>query len=327
MGSLRVLSIPVCLATLSCSAMSVDTHEDESSRDESSRDDQGVEVTPPVNCGPQAAPGSVRAAGCTAAALPGLGNVSAATAVDSIASKFATATCPAGRRVLGGGARLTLVTGEVSITRLSPTPAGDGYQAQASEDRDGFAGAWGLEVTAICAEPPPGYAIVTATSAPASNPDASVTVTCPAGTQVIGSGGGVAPGNGFVLLSNLTPLGTTAPTRVSALGSESRGGFADNWTVQAWAICTAPIAGENVVSTAGAANSTSPRTTSSVCPAGQSVHSLGFQLGGSLPDLFLNAAFPSPQSPLGTSVPVTFSEGQGGLVGFWSIRTIAICAP
>jgi len=326
MDRLRFWSILVSLGAISCGAMTAD-----SADEETATEDPAVEVTPPANCaagtGPGTDHGARDCATATAAALPGLGNVSAATAVDSIAIKVATATCPAGQRVLGGGARLTIVTGEVSITRLSPTAAGDGYQAQASEDRDGFTGAWGLQVTAICADPPPGYAIATATSAPASTPDATVTVACPAGTQVIGSGGGVSPSNGFVLLSNITPLGTTAPVRVSALGSESRGGFTDNWTVQAWAICTSPIAGENVVSTAGATNSTSPKTTTAVCPTGQSVHSLGFQLGGSLPDLFLNAAFPSPQSPVGTSVPVTFSEGQGGLVGFWSIRTIAICAP
>lgn len=261
-------------------------------------------------------------------AVPGMGNVTAATAVDSSAAKTLTAFCPAGQRVTGGGARLTVITGEVSITRMAPTATGDGFEAHASEDRDGFAGNWGLQVTAICAPPPAGYAIVTATSAPASDVSASVTATCPTGTILIGSGAGVAPSSGgFVLLSNLMPLGLSNPTRVSALGSESRGGFASTWTVQVWAICTAAISGLTVVSTDGVANSTSPKTTTSACPAGQRVHSVGFQLGGSTPDLFLNAAFPNPQSPVGTSVPVTFSEGQAGLVGFWAIRTIAVCAP
>lgn len=270
---------------------------------------------------------AVLAAG-SALAIPGMANVTAASAVDSSASKAVTAFCPAGQRVTGGGARLTITTGEVSITRMAPTASGDGFEAQASEDRDGFAGNWGLQVTAVCAPPPAGYTIVTATSAPASDVSATVTATCPSGAILLGSGAAVAPATGgFVLLSNLTPLGLSSPTRVSALGSESRGGFASNWTVQVWAICTAAISGHTVIGTDGAANSTSPKTTTSTCPSGQRVHSLGFQLGGSLPDLFLNAAFPNPQSPTGTSVPVTFSEGQAGLPGFWAIRTIAICAP
>lgn len=277
--------------------------------------------------------GLLAAAGLTvvtagpAAAVTGLGNVSATTVVDSSATKSAVALCPAGKRVTGGGARLTIVTGQVSITRLAPTTTGDGYEAQAFEDRDGFTGTWGLVVTAVCADPLAGYQIVTATSVPSSDTTESVIATCPAGTQVIGLGGAVAPGNGFVLLSNAVPTAAVAPTRVSALGSESRGGFAGTWTVQAWAICTAaPVAGHIAVSTSGASSSVSPKTTTSTCPAGRPVHGLGFQLGGSLPDLFLNAAYPNPQAPVGTSVPVTFSEGQAGLIGLWAIRTVAICA-
>lgn len=256
-----------------------------------------------------------------ATAIPGLVNATASSPVDSL-SKSIVALCPAGLRVVGGGARLTVVTGEVAITYLAPTAAGDGFEARANEDTTGYAGNWGLIVTAVCATPPPGYAIVTATSAPASPTTAQALAFCPTGTEVVGSGGAVFPG-GNILLSNMVPTGTH---RVAVMGSEARGGYAGNWTVQAWAICTS-ILGHTWISTSGVANSTSPKTTTSTCPAGQSVHSVGFQLGGSTPDLFLNAAYPTPAAPVGTSVPVTFSEGQGGLVGFWAIRTVAVCSP
>jgi hypothetical protein len=256
-----------------------------------------------------------------AAAIPGLVNVTVTSPLNS-ANKATIAPCPAGLKVVGGGARLTFATGEVAITYMAPTPAGDGFEARANEDVTGYGGNWGLVVTAICANPPAGYVIVTATSAPASPTTAQALAFCPSGTEVIGSGGAVFPG-GNILLSNMLPTGRQ---RVAVMGSEARGGYAGNWTVQAWAICTA-VLGHTWVNTTGAANSLSPKTNTSTCPAGQSVHSVGFQLGGSTPDLFLNAAYPNPAAPVGTGVPVTFSEGQAGLVGFWAIGTMAICSP
>lgn len=263
----------------------------------------------------------------TAAAIPGLGNVSAATVVDSSVFKAVTATCPAGQRVIGGGARLTLATGEVSITRMAPTAAADGYQAWAYEDLDGFAGNWGLTVTAVCAPAPPGYAIVTAASPMGSPATASITATCPAGLQVLGTGGTVFPGRGVVLLTGTIPSPMAAPTSVTVTGAEIAGGFGGGWNVQAWAICAAPVAGLTVAATTSVFNSGSPKVQTSGCPAGLSVHGVGFQFGGGTGEIFLNAAFPNPVAPVGTSVPVVASEDQTGFAGNWLIRTIAICAP
>lgn len=262
-----------------------------------------------------------------AAAIPGLNNVAAATVADSSVFKSVTATCPAGQSVIGGGARLSLATGEVSITRMAPTAAADGYEAGAYEDFDGFAGVWALQVIAICANTPPGYAIVTAVSPMGSPVTASVTATCPAGLQVLGTGGSVFPGRGVSVLTAVMPNAAVAPTAVITAGAETPG-FTGNWNVQSWAICAAPVAGHTVVITTSVANSTSPKTQTSACPAGRPVHGVGFQTAGSgVGEIFVNAAFPNPTAPVGTSVPVTASEDQGGVVGFWAIRTFAICAP
>lgn len=262
-----------------------------------------------------------------AAAIPGLGNVAAATVFDSSAFKAATATCPAGQRVIGGGARLSLATGEVSITRMAPTAAADGYQAWAYEDLDGFAGAWAMQVIAICAPAPPGYTIMTATSPIASPATAAVTTTCPAGLQVLGTGGSVSPGRGVSVLTTIMPNTQVAPTAVTTAGAEIPG-YAGTWNVQTWAICAAPVAGHTVVVTVGVATSASPKTLTSTCPAGRPVHGIGFiTVGAGVGEIFLNAAFPNPPVPAGTSVPVTASEDQGGVAGNWAIRTFAICAP
>jgi hypothetical protein len=262
-----------------------------------------------------------------AAAIPGLGNVTVATVVDSSVFKSAIAPCPAGQRIIGGGARVTLATGEVSITRMAPTASADGYEAQAYEDFDGFAGNWGLIITAVCAPTPPGYTIVTAASPMASPATASVTATCPAGRQVLGTGGSVFPGRGVVLLTASIPSPAVGPTSVTVTGAEIAGGYGSTWNVQAWAICAAPVAGHTVVVTTGVANSASPKIQISACPAGLSVHGLGFQFGGGVGEIFLNMAFPNPAAPVGTSVPVIASEDQSGFAGNWAIRTFAICVP
>lgn len=46
---------------------------------------------------------------------------------------------------------------------MAPTVAADGYEPWAYKDPDGFAGAWAMQVIAICAPAPRGYTIVTAT--------------------------------------------------------------------------------------------------------------------------------------------------------------------
>ena len=262
-----------------------------------------------------------------AAAIPGLGNVSVATVVDSSVFKAASANCPAGQRAVGGGARLTIATSEVSLTRMAPNALGTAYEAFAYEDFDGFAGNWGLTVTAICANIPPGYAIVTASTPFGSPPVASVTATCPAGSQVFGTGGAVSPGRGVVLLTSTVPLPGVAPTSVTVTGAEIAGGFGGGWNVQAWAICALPVAGYTVVSTASVSDSTSPKALISGCPAGTAVHGLGFLLSGGTGEILLNMAFPNPAAPVGTGVPVVASEDQSGFAGNWSTRSYAICAP
>lgn len=263
-----------------------------------------------------------------AAAIGGLGNISAATVVDSSTVKAVTANCPVGQRVIGGGARLSLLTGEVSITHMAPTAAATGYEARAYEDFDGFAGNWSLIVTTICAPAPPGYLVVTAVSPTASPATASVTATCPAGREVLGTGGSVFPGRGVVVLTGIIPSPAVGPTSVIVTGAEVQGGFTGGWNVQAWAICAAPVAGHTVVITTSPINSASPKVQTAVCPAGLSVHGLGFQFGGvGVGEIFLNMAFPNPVAPVGTNVPVGASEDQSGVVGNWAVRTFAICVP
>jgi hypothetical protein len=259
----------------------------------------------------------------SAAAIPGLVNVSAASAFNSNVFKGVTVPCPAGHVVIGGGARLSLTTGEVSITRMAPNAAGTAYEAWAYEDVDGFAFNWALIVTAICAPAPPGYAIVTAASPMGSPPTATIAVNCPAGSQVFGTGGWAFPGRGVTLLTGIIPFG--AGSGVVAHGAEIPG-FAGPWNVQAWAICAAPVPVYNIATASTLFDSMTPKNQTAVCPAGTSVHGVGFDIAGGPGEIFLNMAFPNPMAPVGTSVPVVASEDQTLFAGNWGFRVFAICA-
>jgi trimeric autotransporter adhesin len=73
------------------------------------------------------------------------------------ATKTATATCPTGKQVIGGGAKVVGGTILVAITESAPAPANaegkrTGWIAVAKEEGGGGATNWSVEAHAICAE-------------------------------------------------------------------------------------------------------------------------------------------------------------------------------
>ena len=98
--------------------------------------------------GPQGPPGPAGPAG------PGVGGLerrSDQTSTDSTNSKSTTATCPSGKRVFGGGAR---VTGDgaanVTVSESFPDSSLDRWNAVARES-DATDATWQLSVYALCA--------------------------------------------------------------------------------------------------------------------------------------------------------------------------------
>jgi hypothetical protein len=259
-----------------------------------------------------------------ASAVPGLNRVSATSAFNSNVFKAITVNCQPGQFVTGGGASIGGGTTEVAVTRFAPLAGGTGFEAQAYEDRDGFAGGWSLTVYAICANPLAGYEINQVTSPVGSPALASATVGCSAGKRLLGTGGGVSPGRGVVILTGAIPVGTP-PTGTTAIGEETEGGFTGGWTVTAWAICALPVAGHSVAMVSSVFDSTSPKGASASCPAGTAAHGTGVLIRNGLGEVYLNAVVPAPAG-VPTAVRSIGFEDQTGYAGNWFIRSYAICA-
>jgi hypothetical protein len=92
-----------------------------------------------IGVGPRGAPG-----------VSGLEVLTVASATDSSQTKSVTATCPAGKRVVGGGARAT----GAGVTEVSVTenyPASTNQWTASAREVNAVGGSWSLSVYALCA--------------------------------------------------------------------------------------------------------------------------------------------------------------------------------
>jgi hypothetical protein len=170
--------------------------------------------------------------------------VVAHAAADPSSAAFGRVGCPTpGKKVVGMGARLTGVRGQVALTTLDTIDDANAQViAQAVEDQDGFAGDWQLEVLAVCADPLPGYEVVHRRSAITSAGKA-LDAPCPAGKLALSGGartevdGIDQAGSGQVVLDDLTVQAGLRNVRATAL--EDQDGFARAWQLKTTAICAA----------------------------------------------------------------------------------------
>jgi hypothetical protein len=249
-------------------------------------------------------------AGPASAAVPGLQIVSATSATNSISPKRALATCPAGKVVVGTGAELTGGLGDVVIDDL--VPMATTVRAVAYENGNSPRN-WNVRAYAICANPLPGLQIVTATSLFNSN-NKSVTATCPAGKNTIGTGAELTGARGDVVIDFLRPTATTVIAGGTEIGNSPR-----NWNVRAYAICANPLPGLEIVTKGSAINSDNKFATA-ICPAGKVVTGAGAEIGGAV-----NGVVIDDLRPTATTVTATAFE-HGNVAPNWFILAYAICA-
>ncbi len=258
------------------------------------------------------------AVGSADALITGAVRVSPFTPTTSEA-KSLTATCPAGTKVIGAGGDTTPGNGRVLIDRIQPDATLTRVSLRAREDETGTPDAWFLQAFVICATPPPGLELVSATSG-SNSADKSVAAACPGGKRLLGSGAAITGAAGQVLLDGLRP--NPGLTLVAANALEDETGAAGNWSVSAYAICANPVIGLERVAVTGPLVSDATATTAP-CPAGKSVIGMGGTIDSPNGEVVLDALFPD----LGlTSATISAAEDATGNSASWSLTAYAICA-
>ena len=145
----------------------------------------------------------------------------------------ATAYCPAGRKVIGAGGRTegkphtVLDTIHVSGDLSSVTVEVFGL--------DGFPPS--AHAYAVCIRPVPGQQLVTASTGYTSS-DKTLSVECPAGTQVHGVAGGITGAGGQAYIDRLAPHGVGLAVSGADIDlREDADGYAETWQATVQAIC------------------------------------------------------------------------------------------
>ena len=181
---------------------------------------------------------SINAYAICATPLPGLEQVIGVSPFDNSSPKSATASCPAGKRVVGAGGSIGGGEDQVAL-QFTPNPALTSVTASGFEDETGKEENWAVFAVAFCANPPPGLQRVSGTSEFHSEGEVkAVSARCPAGKNLLGTGAEMPGGGGQVVLDDVLP--NALLTSVLATAVEDQNGFAGDWRVTAYAICANP---------------------------------------------------------------------------------------
>ncbi|MFJ2262640.1 hypothetical protein ACIOKD_30755 [Streptomyces sp. NPDC087844] len=253
--------------------------------------------------------------------------VAKSSPVNTLATKVPfRADCPAGQRVLGGGA-FTVGGVHAVITEMQPihTASGDSFEVSAAADQFGISVGWNFQVFAFCASVPAtlGVEIVSQTNAPTSGATDQTSAQCSTGKQLIGAGGKIANGNGQVDLGIATNASGSFANRSAAIAKEDADGFAGNYTVTGYSVCARPTAFGDFQQVKTQSNTTAASQKRSLsCPS-------GLRLTG----LAGNTAAPGTHlqeiAPLTTTAPNIASFGAQSSVpqnGPWTMETTVFCA-
>lgn len=246
-------------------------------------------------------------------------------------NKSATATCPAGKRVVAAGGQFSFdesapADGQVSFGVIRPDPTLTSVIVQGREDETGTPFAWQVRADAICAPAPPGLERIGAAS-PSNSSNKGVVASCPAGKRLLGFGAEVDGGGGEVTPSGIVPGSGLKSVTVTA--QEDEGGTAANWRVRAYAICSAPVAGlERIVATS--ATDSQGKSLQQPCPVGKQLLSAGGEIAGAGGEAFhaqLMANVDSaPNQIFPNSALVAAAEDEDGTSANWTLRAFAVCA-
>jgi len=260
--------------------------------------------------------------------------VSAGSSTDSTARKSATAFCPAGTRVYGGGGDIVGGGHEVALTGLRPVSTFvngkfvDSFVATAEEDDTGYSGNWSVYAYAICGYAEPSMSIQQGQLAASPGSDRqSASASCPSGTAPIGLGAEITGGNGNVVLNTVLGNYTTnaygLPTGSAwATGFVDESGFSGSWSITSYAVCAAPPPGLTYKFADSALDSTD-KSASVECPIGTSVFGVGGYSDYRNGETHFDRMVPHGSNWTGADVEIR--EDQDGFAYNWFGEVEAIC--
>lgn len=159
-----------------------------------------------------------------------------AQSVSNSVSKSATATCPPGTKLTGGGGDIIGGYGEVVLDDITPNSGLTSMTVWAFEE-DSYAPSWSVKAFAACANQLPGLELIEASSVEDSL-DKWATAYCPAGKVLVGVGGDITGGVGSVVMT-VQPH-PTVPLDAVTVRADETDTYTSDWTARAFGICALP---------------------------------------------------------------------------------------
>jgi hypothetical protein len=247
--------------------------------------------------------------------------VSASSLLGSPANALATANCPAGTTVVGGGGQIVGPAGLVTLTRVIPDVATNSVTAWGVEAGAGTGLNWVVQAIATCDTVIAGVVRVSVVSAFDAATPKTVQPQCPVGTYLTGIGYELANGGGDVFPDDVTPNAVPDGATLTAFDS----GPAGNWSITGYALCAPLPAGAAVPVLRFAATPfnavASKSITSPNCPAGTRAVGAGGEMTGALGNAILTNVAPNGIATRANAG----AEAYNGFAGGWRLEVFAIC--
>jgi hypothetical protein len=257
----------------------------------------------------------------SATALPGYERVTAVSVTDSFAVKAATATCPAGKQVVGTGAFISGGFGHVVLDQVVPNSQLTSVTARGYEDEDGTPANWSVRAYAVCAVPPAGLEVTTATTATDSLNGKQAWADCSPGKRLIGTGAKITGGFGQVVIDELVPNSATGAS-AWAKGYEDGTGMTGNWSIQVHAICAAPLPGHYLTHVYSDEGSWGPQSAQAGCQTPNVALGGGWSIDDGFGEVTIEQFLVRSVGVLATAY-----EDDDGTTQSWQLTTYVSCAP
>jgi hypothetical protein len=146
---------------------------------------------------------------------------------------------------------------------------------------------------------------------------------CPTGKRVIG-GGGRVNGAQHVVITRQEPTHNGAGDSFAVDAREDEVGFGGAWAVQAFAICSAPIAGLEIVSATSPVSSNAFTSLSASCSAGKFALGGGGKINGGNGQVDLSTL--AEGGTVSSRTTAAGTEDLNGFAGTYSVTAFAVCA-